>query len=274
MNRRTEENLIKLAYGELPPEQAAALEAQAKADPETARMLASYRQMKGDMPRLNDIPEMQFSAERLRDAILHGGLKKRNRLAAFGWVLAPVATAALAVVLFMNRPASERIVPTNESVSNVVPPVALNTEPKPNVLNPETVKPKANAFMPETEQTNPERVVRHSVSFGSEEVASIPVQPEVNRSTSSSRHARVRNRVEPIDIEPTDSEVALVPPPTPEPAPTEEAGGVPAGPVDDASSAAKPTDQKVVVVGESTDSNTGAAKATEVGSSTNVRVGG
>src|SRR5437588_3293983 len=138
MNRRTEEKLIKLAYDEMLPQEAAGFEAQSKADPESARLLAHYRQIKADFVRLNDVPEMQFSGERLREAILHGGLKRRNRLAAFGWLLAPGLAAALAVVLFINRPATQEPARTGQSTatgqSQVSGPLTINDTPKASTL--------------------------------------------------------------------------------------------------------------------------------------------
>jgi len=268
MNRRTEENLIKLAYGEVLPAEAAALEAELKADPAAARELATYRRVKADMPRLNEVPEMQFSADRLREAILQGGLKKRNRFAALSWVLAPMAAAALAVVLFINRPASEQSLPVqpvaeNNQKSLTIDTVAINTRPTKNIL------------IPETEQSDPDHAVQTDVSFGTgtEEVPAPAIEPEVNRSSSSSRHvSRVRNQITPIEMQPSAAKEFAVNVTPPVGVPPVDSSASPA-PVDDASPSAKP-EQKVVVVGDSKDANTGASKATEVGTSSNVRVGG
>src|SRR2546423_4501280 len=210
MNRRTEEKLIKLAYDEMLPQEAAAFEAQSKADPESARLLAHYRQIKADFVRLNDVPEMQFSGERLREAILHGGLKRRNRLAAFGWLLAPGLAAALAVVLFINRPASQESGPARQNTAAEQP-----TFSGPLARNDET--PKASTLIIETEQSNPEHAIRNPVSFGSEAVASTPAQQEVNRSSSSSRHESRIRAGQPGDIQPSSANVVLNTPPLVQP---------------------------------------------------------
>jgi hypothetical protein len=99
MNRNLEDKLIKLAYGELSSREASAIEALVQTDPEAARLLASYRSLKTDMAEMPSPPPDQYSKERLRDAILGQGLKPvptPRPSFGFGWLWMPATAFALA----------------------------------------------------------------------------------------------------------------------------------------------------------------------------------
>jgi hypothetical protein len=108
MNGKFEEQLARLAFGDVSPEEAARIERQAENDPKAAKALAEFRQMRAGLRNLASVPDHQLSNERLRDAILARGLdnaptKPVPQSEGIGWLWMPVAAAALGFGLFMLR---------------------------------------------------------------------------------------------------------------------------------------------------------------------------
>lgn len=92
MNKRLEDRLIQLAF-----EERSDAGMQQVADlPEAAARLREYQSIKTALGQLRDLPEHQMSTERLREALLHRGLKRR---AAFPWQA--IGYGATATALFV-----------------------------------------------------------------------------------------------------------------------------------------------------------------------------
>jgi hypothetical protein len=128
MNRKLEDAMVRLAFGDVSPEEAAALEREAMKDPDAARSLASYRRMREGLKDLHDVPQDQLSKERLRDAILNQGLKPKPVANQRSWLWMPAAAAALAFGIVFIRGAS-----SNGPVEIVGSPgasLAVNEAPK------------------------------------------------------------------------------------------------------------------------------------------------
>lgn len=109
MNRKREEELMQLAFGDLRRENTP-LQAQIESDPEAAKTYGSYCEMREGLRALKDIPEMQLSSERLRDAILKEGLSPRRESGwNWSWLATPLAVGACAfvVVTAMRKPATD-----------------------------------------------------------------------------------------------------------------------------------------------------------------------
>lgn len=107
MNRKREEELMQLAFGDLRREENGPLQAEISTDPEAAKTFSSYRDMCDGLKALRDVPEMQLSTERLRDAILNGGLQpKPVSRWNFNWLATPIAVGACAfvIVLAVRKP--------------------------------------------------------------------------------------------------------------------------------------------------------------------------
>jgi len=100
--KRKNDDLLRLAFGELSADAAQSVEAQAAADPEARRELEAYRDLHVGLQHLPPPPPDGLSTERLRAAILDRELKThRPAFAAFAW--APMALAAVAAVLFLSH---------------------------------------------------------------------------------------------------------------------------------------------------------------------------
>lgn len=121
--------LIELAFGDRNDPEALR---QLESDPGSAKELKLYQEMRDGLKQLRDIPDMQMSGERLRDAILREGLRPVHEPAPTSfrwlWFAAPVAAAAL-FAFFAMRPTSLEVKP---SIAQVDPNtrVAIVQNPK------------------------------------------------------------------------------------------------------------------------------------------------
>ncbi len=117
MKKRLEDQLLELAFD---PRQDS-IPAEIEADPAAHMRLNEYRTMKSALGQLRDIPEHQLSTERLREALLHQGLKRRFQ---FPWQLTAYGSVACAVVVCafftskVFRPVQQT--PSSASPRNVV----------------------------------------------------------------------------------------------------------------------------------------------------------
>lgn len=98
MKKRFEEELSKLAFGDLDAEEARRLEMRTASDPEASQTFQSYCRMKDELRSLaDDVPADQLSKERLREAILNRGMKEQlPQKAKPTWIWMPAMAAALA----------------------------------------------------------------------------------------------------------------------------------------------------------------------------------
>ncbi|AIE87737.1 anti-sigma factor family protein [Fimbriimonas ginsengisoli] len=109
MNGKFEEKLARLAFGDMSSEESSQVEAQIGSDPAARRALAEFRDMREGLRGLAEVPDHQLSNERLRDAILARGLRpeaKREEPKGLGagWIWMPVAALSLGFGLMMLRP--------------------------------------------------------------------------------------------------------------------------------------------------------------------------
>ena len=87
------------------------------------------RFIEAGLPSLREVPPMQMSPERLRDAVLAGGLSPAPRPSALAWVpwlVAPLAAATVALAVVPRLPRAEA----------------------PTLVSPTIVRPGAVAFRP------------------------------------------------------------------------------------------------------------------------------
>lgn len=103
MFNKKEDKVFEYAFGDLSAREAQIFEAGLLKDDATAEEAKFLQSIKGDLASFRDIPEMQYSKERLRDAILGQGLKpSKPSLPWLNMVLAPgamVCVFALGYVL-------------------------------------------------------------------------------------------------------------------------------------------------------------------------------
>jgi len=112
MNRKREEELMQLAFGDLRREDCGSFASQIDSDPEAEKMYGAYCEMREGLKALRDIPEMQLSTERLRDAILREGLTPRQTPRwSWNWLAMPIAVGACAFVVVTAMKKQDPVLP-------------------------------------------------------------------------------------------------------------------------------------------------------------------
>ncbi len=104
MDKKFEDQVAKMAFGELSEAEASEVRAHAAANADAGQMLASYEALRSDLRRLKDVPPDQLSKERLQNAILTQGLKPKpvRRSNPWAWSASGVFVVAL-VALFLAK---------------------------------------------------------------------------------------------------------------------------------------------------------------------------
>ncbi|HLO98583.1 MAG TPA: hypothetical protein VK171_08305, partial [Fimbriimonas sp.] len=77
MNRQ--DQIFEYAFGEMSAQDAQVFEATLLNDIEAQKEINALKGLRNDFSLLSDIPEMQFSKERLRTAILDQGIQPKKR---------------------------------------------------------------------------------------------------------------------------------------------------------------------------------------------------
>lgn len=249
MKGKFEDKLAQFAFGELSSDEAAKLEREMQSDPEALRALALYKDMRVGLRSLSEVPEDQFSKERLRDAILTQGLRPvpTRPVSNRSWLWMPAAACVLGFALMSSQNSFRR----SSAAPNVVIGMRDLGVAKPNAgeldIKPIVIKNPATP-------------------------AIVPPKPKETESKGllavNSDPEEVDHRVMAVNLndEAYDPDLGKMPTTTA----SVTAGTVAAAPVRKVTAAAVP----IVLIDQDTDEQTGACKATEVGSSSNVLVGG
>jgi hypothetical protein len=256
MKRKNEENLIKLAFGDIDPNEAERAKRLMMEDAEAAKLFAGYSEIREGLKQLHT-PEHQLSTERLREAILRDGLKKEKSAASgWRWSLAPIAVAAAAMLITLRMNSGPTPNPTIPGGT----PLAFDYG------TPNSDSSGTSESMIDFDPTEIAReTYRGSVSRASAGPAETqPVKSsdvvELKRSVPVSKGAGVvaaefKPAISPEDV----SHMAIE-------------GALPAGAI--ALHMDAETEQPIVLIGSESDESTGANRATEVRSANNVIVGG
>lgn len=281
MNGKFEEKLAQLAFGDISSEEAARIEAQVHKNPEAARRLAEYRDMRGGLRAMADVPEHQLSNERLREAILARGLNSQpvedrpaRRGFGAGWVWMPVAACALGFFLISTR---HKPVPPGGPVIELGNSVAATTASDGHFAFNDT----PTDMFPSKRVTASD--IKPTVPATTSPKTSAIATPVVDIEPSSSRHHFSRNRVSRREVEEVanplfTADSTVVPPkwdnhpittpiePPKAPKPTDKPKLTDTRVADDSG--------PIVLINSDTDADTGAPTATEVGTASNVVIGG
>jgi hypothetical protein len=257
MNRKLEDAMVRLAFGDVTPEEVVALEREAAKNPEAARTLASYRRMRDGLRDLYDVPADQLSKERLRDAILSSGLKPQPTQSQRGWVWMPVAAAALVFGITMMRHNNSMVVPTVVGGSDAV--ALHNSAPIIDFRQ-----------GPDSKATGP--VARNDVRRPLFSGGMAPETKSVSRKTSRHSHRRVEEDAAELQ----DLVARIMPDNSGDDMPPDMKHPSANAAVADTSAktSTETAAQPIVLIEGAKDNDTGAQKATEVDSSKNVRTSG
>lgn len=241
MKEKRKDLLIAYAFGELNEDEMTAFEADAAEKAE----LDELTRLRADLKRLADVPECQLSVERVRDAILQREIRQRR-----DWrplVLATPVAAGLALLAFfaMRQSGQPSLAPKTNPI------VIETTEPKPFVRRTEpdrVTTPPANGV-------DVERLVGITLSVLNARPVStdepVSIRQAVHRPKPAYKHSVVASRVEtPMPAAPEGS--------TPVAAPTVQPQPI----------------EPIVMISADEDKATGARRANEVETTSDVVIGG
>ena len=258
MKRKFEEKVAQLAFGDLSAEESAKLEREVHQNPEALRALSQYKEMRDGLRSLSDIPEDQFSKERLRDAILTQGLKPRptRPVSNRSWLWMPSAACTMGFVLMFA---------VNHLHRHVGAPNLLINPPKNYTLGP--------SFMDESKAHSnfeAKSAVAMATKPHAKPTADLDaVNPQVDPDIVDSR-ITASNLSGEYDDAAYDPDLGTQPASSPKL--VRESTVVPRNSAILASTT--PATGPIVLIDQDKDEQTGACKATEVGSASNVLVGG
>lgn len=244
MNRKLEDQLVRLSFGDLTPEEAAKLHEQISSDPEARRTVDEWKSLKSDLRMLSDVPPHQLSNERLHHAILNQGLQPRPSGSPLGWLWAPVTVGLLAFTLtVMRMKQNEPTIPGAGSSGQIV----LGPDIKP----PKSISPIIESPKPQVVTRNDQSDEQDLLESAAESapVVSSPSKrsrPHAKASAAGPRLAAIGSAIaKKIDEVQSQDELALVPAPS-----------------------------TLVLIANDSDNDTGAKKATEVDSPADVLISG
>jgi hypothetical protein len=249
MNKRLEEKLAMLAFGDMSPEEVTRLEQEVVGDREASLVLEQYRGMRSGLRAMADIPEHQLSTERLRNAVLNQGLKPKSR-PQLGWLWMPTMAAALAFGFVFIRNAQNSGLDSLAGIGN-------GTTVAANASHIDVPGPGKNVF---------------AFATASGQILSVDSGSHANLIQASDSYSKPRHRVDRDRVAALKQEVmeqflnemSVNTNPTPR-------GG---GEMADASPREMPTETIILIDSAARDSSTGAHKATEVDRNNDVVVGG
>lgn len=263
MKRKVEDELIKLAFGDIEPNRSERAKRAVQEDAAAAELLASYAEIREGLKQLKT-PEHQLSTERLRERILAEGLKaEKPNPFGWRWTLGSVAVAAAAMVITLRLtgshaiPAVGGIAETGEQVGSLGA-TALNFSPSGDTRE-WMIKSAAQGSLAESVSPDPAPIAnseRVEAPSPAPTKATLAVESrEPKPSVHATKETSTSRPITPEEI----SSLALD-------------GALPAGAV--ALHQDSWGEEPIVLIGAESDETTGANRAMEVSSPTNVVVGG
>jgi hypothetical protein len=263
MKRRLEEELAEYAFGDASPERAQELKRLIETDPEAASLFATYRDMREELRHMVHVPEPQLSTERLREAILNKGLSETPSRTSWNWMWMPAAAACAAFAFAFMRAQPPQTQPTLVDNSVVESPLRVSEN---SPLKAPAGSNSVHVFSARVTEDPPEILNRPSgtpeVASSPEPAPSSPLRRRQNReerpSTLVARNDERTGKEQEEQIIALSSAAAKNDPVT-APAP--------------ASATKSNQSEQIVLIQAERDSETGAHKATEVESASNVIIG-
>ncbi len=238
MKRNLDDRLIQLAFGDLTPEEERKLRQEVAGNPEAQRVLRDCGSLREDFKLLRTIPDDQLSPERLKQAILERGLKREAPTSSrYGWLWAPTAVALFAFAFVTYR--------NSRPVQLPLSAVAIRTSQADSqpILRDPSLSTKKEIPLVQSSVSRGETVADTS----SDDSATV-ARPAKSTKVSSPRMSLMTAAAESVlDQQPdVSSEVAM----------------------------AEPQRDSLILIGNDSDDDTGAKRATEVDSVANVLISG
>lgn len=266
-NWKTDDELLNLAFGELSDRDSQALEAKLLSDSVAQKELDFFRNLRSDMIAIcDDIPEMQFSKERLRQAISACEERPQKQPKKWiNWVLGPLALASVAGLTFVL---SEGVSLRETVIVSNGKPSFGKTLPRPIASRPGQID---GGFLASETSTGTDKETAIAKNVTSESTGD-----QVRTARASKKRIRPRINSAILVASRTDEKSAV------RTVATQPNSGVAndatamslAGAPPAATTQPSPESAPIILIDARTDSGVGAPTATEVSNPTNVAIGG
>jgi len=194
MDKKFEDQIAKMAFGDLSETEANEVRAHAAANADAAQMLASYEALRSDLKRLKDVPADQLSKERLQNAILTQGLKPKpvRRSNPWAWAASGVFVLGAAVVLLAKPQVNQQSVAMNDAAKHAHPSIGetMMSDQAPDTLNGDDreLMNQVLVFSPQEPSSANVTVKPQPVSEPSPDNAVALVTPHISRSEKRVYH--------------------------------------------------------------------------------------
>lgn len=280
---KKDDKLFDYAFGELDSQEAQMFEASLLKDEAGLSEVEFLKTLKQDLVGLRDIPEMQYSKERLRAAILEQGLKPKRTLPWLNWVLAPSAVACVAALGFVllngtspkdlvyipdskmgtNKTENPKIAFNPETSTKVASNSELDRQTSPDInfdeyLYPETSKSSVRTSNKSVRASSRGGLVDHSTKEIDTTITPTDLRDEVAKEVVALNAGGAASSMAPgaVAMDAKMTEMAF------------------ANPIVRKASHEAEVDTTLIMIDKERDSGVGAAVATEVKNTANVVIGG
>lgn len=255
MNKRIEDQLAKLAFGELGPREEAELRRLCETDPEAGKALEQFQSIRHGLKQLPVTPH-QLSTERLNEAILRQGLRSPAEPSLWRWLSAPAWAAAAVLAIWGSWSIySADLVESSPSAK----PLAARTNLSEGPSASSGMDASLENALAQAELSAPEKGAIESARVEPKSGAKVSPPPPI--STEKSVRVAKREPSTPSDLVYTADQLSI--------------DVIENAIVSSAAFAASPDDSEpLVIIDEARDETTGASRAKEVTSVSNVVVGG
>lgn len=280
MNKRLDDQIAQVAFGDADPELEARIEQLAVSDAEVRATLDSYRAMRKGLRAMSPAIQHQLSTDRLREEILRRGLENRTRGFDFRWLFVPAAALgayAFVTLALRSAPTQPVLVSSNSEVAKPAPNVDLPAWTPPMEV-PEGMAlestPHANAGSSTLAANRKPAEAARARPAGKPSRDDSPI---VRNESAASKVAMKDEAPRVLAVRNSDAPGAARGGAAGDPSPAFGSGlalsatAAPNGPA--AADAAAPAESGIVVIQPVRDRATGAYRATEVASPSNVLIG-
>lgn len=255
MNKRIEDQLAKLAFGELSTSEEAELRRLCESDPEAGKTLEQFQSIRHGLKQLPVTPH-QLSTERLNEAILRQGLRSPAEPSLWRWLSAPTWAAA-AVLAIWGSWSVYSAGPVESGLT--AKPLAARSNLSKGPSGSSGMNSNLESALAQAELSAPDQGAIESAHVEPMKVAKAAPPPPI--STEKSVRVAKREPSAPADLVYAADQLSI--------------DVIENAIVSSAAFAASPDDSEpLVIIDEARDETTGASRAKEVTSVSNVVVGG
>jgi hypothetical protein len=266
-NWKNDDELLNLAFGELSDRDSQAFEAKLLGDASAQKELELLRTLRSDFTAIrDDIPEMQFSKQRLRQAIAACEERPQKQPKKWiNWVLGPLALASVAGLTFVL---SERVSPRETVIVSNGKPSFRKTLPRPIASRPSPIDGGFVATETSTGSDKERAIAKSGTSESAGDrvraarLSKKRIRPRINTAILVASRADEQPTMRTVATQP-NSGVAN------DTTAMSLAGAPPAE-----STQPSPETAPIILIDAKTDSGVGAPTATEVRNPINVAIGG